>query len=461
MQRILVVEDDESLRYVLKSSLEDAGYAVTVAETGMKALEFIKKESYPLVITDIMMPGIKGIELIDKVKEINKDTGFMVITAYGTIDTAVEAMKKGAFDFLTKPFSISQIETRVERFFKYKKLEEENQTLRNQLVERNLENKIIGKSDAIREVLDNVALVAKSDASIFIGGESGTGKELVAEAVHESSDRAGEPFLRINCAAVPETLFESTLFGHEKGSFSGAYRSQKGIFEECNGGTLLLDEISEIPVNMQAKLLRVLQEMKVYRVGNTQEIPVDVRIIATSNRNMNALIREGKFREDLFFRLNVFPINVPSLRSRKKDIPLLIDHFLNVFRKKYKFSKKTISPEAMDKLHHYHWPGNVRQLKHVLERAILYSAKEEQITAAHFKLEAIGNDQETEEKAADHVLPLAEMEKRMIYNALKKTNNHRTKAADLLGITVRTLRNKLNQFEQENGGLNGEEEHPA
>lgn len=451
MKRILVVDDDDNLRIILQETLENCGYEVSVAESGSAALEILKDNLFDLIITDLMMPGMKGTELIVKTKKMYPDIGFLVISAYGTVETAVEAMQEGAFDFITKPFSISQIESRAERFFEYRSLREENLNLKRRLLDYKLESKLIGQSKASKEIYYNIDIVAKSDASVFIQGESGTGKELIAEAVHDNSSRSEKPFLKINCAAVPETLFESTLFGHEKGSFSGAYKSQKGIFEECSEGTLLLDEISEIPYNMQAKLLRVLQEMKVTRVGSTIEIPIDVRIIATTNRSINEMIDSMKFREDLFFRLNVFPISVPSLKSRKDDIPVLVDHFLKLFKKKYNYEKKILSKEVMDELMRYDWPGNIRQLENLLERAILFSGDEEVITKKHLVFETGSSKKEEDFGFDDSMLNLAEMEKKIIYAALRKTDNHRTQAAELLGITVRTLRNKLHQFESEAG----------
>ncbi len=449
MSRILVVDDDDHLRQIMEETLESAGYTVKTAESGNAALDILKNESFDLTITDLMMPGIKGIELISKAKQIHDDMGYLVISAYGTIETAVEAMKEGAYDFITKPFSINQIESRVERFFEYRKLQRENKNLKRRLEDYRQETRLIGQCPSMQEVYNNIDVVAKSDATVFIRGESGTGKELIAEALHDNSNRADKPFLKINCAAVPETLFESTLFGHEKGSFSGAYKTQKGIFEECNGGTLLLDEISEIPYNMQAKLLRVLQEMKVIRVGSTTEIPIDVRIIATSNRNLQELVDTSKFRDDLFFRLHVFPIEVPPLNQRKEDIPLLVDHFLKIFAQKYNYKNKKITPEALKKLQSYEWPGNVRQLEHNLERAILLSGSRETIDADHFSFEKEGmHENNAHVTKPKEVIPLAEMEKKLIEAALEKTNNHRTKAAELLGITVRTLRNKLHQYNE-------------
>ncbi len=446
---ILVVDDDQHLRMILHQTLEASGYEVQVAESGEQALNLLKEHPFELMITDLMMPGIKGIELIAKARALYPELGAIVITAYGTIERAVEAMQNGAFDFITKPFSISQIESRVQRYFEYQKLRLENQVLKQKIQKYQIDSQIIGESPAIKEVINYIDIVANSDATVFIRGESGTGKELVAQAIHDRSSRADKPFRKINCAAVPETLFESTLFGHEKGAFSGAYRQQKGIFEESNEGTILLDEISEIPFGLQAKLLRVLQEMKVIRVGSTEEIPVDVRIIATTNRDVDELINSSKFREDLFFRLNVFPITIPPLRQRKEDIPLLVDHFLQSFKVKYHYEKKTIAPTLMQKILNYDWPGNVRQLKHMIERALLFSGKEETITERHFRFEEEGNRNGGKKSIIpDEVIPLAEMERRMILAALRQTDNHRTKAAELLGITVRTLRNKLNEYGQ-------------
>ncbi len=451
MRKILVVDDDEHLRMVLRETMLSAGYEVAVAESGNQAIEILKNESFDLIISDLMMPGIKGNELLSRAKEIYPDIGFFLVSAYGTIETAVEAMKTGAYDFITKPFSISQIESRVEHYFNYVDLQEENKNLKERLKSHQLQTKLIGNTPPMQELLYNVEVVAMSDAPVFIRGESGTGKELIAEAIHDNSSRDGKPFLKVNCAAVPETLFESTLFGHEKGSFSGAYKAQKGLFEECDGGTLLLDEISEIPYNMQAKMLRVIQEMRVTRVGSTVEIPVDVRIIASSNRDIETLIEEGKFREDLYFRLNVFPIHVPSLQERIDDLPLIADHFLTVYAQKYKIEKKELLPETLDRLMNYSWPGNIRQLEHVIERAVLYSAKAENILDEHVVLDRKEKEPPVTLQNGTNgtVQTLAEMEKQMIFSALEKTKNHKTRAAELLGITVRTLRNKLHQFEEE------------
>ncbi len=448
-KNVLIVDDDDDLREIVKETLDSGEYEVYDADSGDKALKMMEENRYDLIISDLMMPGIKGLDLLKKVKAQHPETGVLLMSAYGTIETAVDAMKEGAFDFITKPFSISHIESRVQRFFEYESLKKENIRLKKKLEQTRQSGKLIGNSSVAEQINYHIGIVARSDAPVFLQGESGTGKELIAEAIHSQSDRSQKPFLKINCAAVPDTLFESTLFGHEKGAFSGAYKAQKGIFEECDGGTLLLDEVTEIPYNMQAKLLRVLQEMKIIRVGTTAEIPVNVRIIAATNHNITELIREGKFREDLFFRLNVFPIDVAPLRQRKEDIPLLVETFLKNFKEKYKYTEKILDPPCMDVLLKYDWPGNIRQLQHVIERAILFSTDEKRIRPEHLRFEEDFSKQNTPAFSPEDIVPLAEMEKRMIFAALQKTGNHRNQAAELLGITVRTLRNKLHQYEEE------------
>ncbi|RMH64999.1 MAG: sigma-54-dependent Fis family transcriptional regulator [Calditrichaeota bacterium] len=449
-RKILIVDDDDDLREIVKETLDNDIYDVHEAATGDLALKLLEDQSFDLIISDLMMPGIKGIDLLREVKKIQPDIGFLLMSAYGTIETAVDAMKEGAFDFVTKPFSISHIESRVERFFEFEGLKKENTRLREKLEQARPHTGLVGESEAAERINYNIGIVCRSDVPVFLQGESGTGKELIAEAIHKQSERKDKPFLKINCAAVPETLFESTLFGHEKGAFSGAIKAQKGLFEECDGGTLLLDEVTEIPYNLQAKLLRALQEMKIIRVGTTHEIPVDVRIIATTNHNVTELIREGKFREDLYFRLNVFPIEIPPLRDRKEDIPLLVKTFIDHLRPKYKYEEKTPDAGAMERLMQYDWPGNIRQLRHVIERAILFSADSPKILPEHIQLEEnFTREQSVGFIAPDDIVPLSEMERRMILAALQKTGNHRNKAAELLGITVRTLRNKLHQYEAE------------
>jgi len=448
MRRLLVVDDDHSMRAILQEALTNSGYSVQNAKDGKTALEIINTEGCDLVITDLVMPEMNGTELMEQVRKKYPNIGFLIITAYGTVETAVQALQNGAFDFITKPFSISQIESRVERFFEYEHLKEENKQLKHKLSYNEKFNKLVGKSKGMERIYHQINIVAKSDAPVFIQGESGTGKELIALAIHENSERVNQPFLKINCSAIPESLFESTLFGHEKGAFTNAIKMHKGLFEEANGGTLLLDEISEIPIAMQAKLLRVLQEGKFTRIGSTKEISGDVRILATTNRVVNEMVEEGKFRSDLFYRLNVFPIIVPPLRTRPEDIPLLVDHFIKKFQMKYGYDKKEVNKETLDELIRYSWPGNVRQLENLIERGILYSGEEKVLTLGHISLETDYIRQDDNGIGTD-VLSIAEMEKKLIYHTLKKTRNNRTQAANILGISVRTLRNKLHQYAQD------------
>jgi len=452
MKRLLVVDDDYSIRTILQDLFNKNGFEAKSVGSAKSAIEDLKTNKYDLVITDLMMTGMNGIELMEFVKKSDPDIGFLIITAYGTIKTAVEALHKGAFDFITKPFSLSHIESRVRRFFEFENLKAENKILKSKLSYNERFKKLVGKSKAMQQVFQQIDIVAGSDAPVFIQGESGTGKELIAEAIHRNSKRDNGPFIKINCSAIPETLFESTLFGHEKGSFTNAIKTCKGFFEEADGGTFLLDEISEMPTSVQAKLLRVLQECKITRVGSVKEIPVDVRIIATTNRDIKKLIKEKKFRSDLFFRLNVFPIKVAPLRSRKEDIPLLITHFIDGLRGKYHFNVKEINKETLDTLIHHNWVGNIRHLENLVERAILYSGNDEILKLEHFSIEqdqvqVEGDDFENE------LISIAEMEKRLIYNTLKNTNDNRTQAANILDISVRTLRNKIHQYENEDTRL--------
>ncbi|MCD6441185.1 MAG: sigma-54-dependent Fis family transcriptional regulator [Candidatus Marinimicrobia bacterium] len=448
MKRLLVVDDDYSIRTILEEHFNKNGYEARSVESAAHAIKALKTEKFDLVITDLMMNGMNGIELMEFVKKSDSEIGFLIITAYGTIKTAVEALHKGAFDFITKPFSLSHIESRVNRFFEYENLKAENKILKSRLSYNERFNKLAGKSKAIQQVFQQIDMVARSDAPVFIQGESGTGKELIAEAIHNNSERSEGPFIKVNCSAIPETLFESTLFGHEKGSFTNAIKTCKGFFEEANGGTFLLDEISEMPISMQAKLLRVLQEGKITRVGSVKEIPVDVRIIATTNRDIKKMIREEKFRSDLFFRLNVFPIKVAPLRHRKEDIPVLITYFIEKFREKYHFSKKEVDKKALETLMRRDWVGNVRQLENLVERAIIYSGKDEILTLEYFSIEQ-DLDSVDSNSFDKTLMSIAEMEKRLIFNTLKSTNNNRTQAASILDISVRTLRNKIHQYENE------------
>ncbi len=443
--QILVVDDDNYIRLFLKETLEGNGFDVTLAEDGAEALAKVKASPPDLVLTDLKMPKKDGLELLQDVNKLEKPPGVIIITAYGTVETAVQAMKEGAFDYLTKPFSITEIESRLKRYFELNELRNENRDLKRKLKAQDVRSELVGQSREIMEVLEVVEMVSRSDAPVFIQGESGTGKELVANAVHKSSERADKPFLQLNCAAIPENLMESTLFGHIQGAFTGAHKTAKGIFEESNGGTLLLDEVSELPVGLQSKLLRVLQEQRFTKVGSHKPQDVDVRIIATSNRNIAERIAEGAFREDLYYRLNVVPIHVPPLRDRPSDIPLLLDHFVAYFCKKYRQQKKDLAAASLKRLQAYEWRGNVRELKNNTERAVLFSGSAPKLLLDHF-FPSEGNGKGAAGLALNGADTLAEVEKQAILATLEKTSQNRSHAARILKISVKTLRNKLKQY---------------
>lgn len=456
-KRILVVDDEPLMRDFLVETLQRKKYLVEAVGNGSQAIEKVKAEYYDLVITDIRMPEVSGMEVLEEVKKINPETEIIMITAFGTIENAVGAMKLGAYDYITKPFSADEIEIVVDRAVERQRLRDENRILRNdntqlrnQLREKYTFSSIVGVSDVMRKVYDTIEMIAPTKATILIQGESGTGKELVARAVHYNSDRQNKPFIKVNCAALPESLMESELFGHEKGAFTGAIRTTKGRFELAHTGTLLLDEIGELSLPLQSKLLRVLQEREFERVGNPNPLSIDVRVVATTNRDLKQVVQEGDFREDLFYRLNVVPIYLPPLRDRKEDIPLLVDHFLRKYCDENGRDIIGINEEALEKLMVPDWPGNVRELENHVERAVVL-CRDEILTERHFQLE-----HESAEKSSSFGLEgvepgmtLREMEKRLILSTLSSESNNRTKASEILGISVRTLRNKLNEYSNE------------
>ncbi len=445
---ILVVDDDNYIRLFLKETLESKGYRVELAENGEEALAKIKSSPPDLVLTDLKMPHKDGLELLKDVTKLDETIGVIIITAYGTVETAVKAMKDGAFDYLTKPFSITEIESRLKRFFELNTLRKENRDLKEKIKAQEVRMEMVGESPQICNVLEIVDMVSRSDAPVFIQGESGTGKELVASAVHKRSDRVDKPFMQLNCAAIPENLMESTLFGHIQGAFTGASKTTSGIFEESHGGTLLLDEISEIPIGLQSKLLRVLQEQRFTKVGSHKPIGVNVRIVATSNQNIDEMVKEGTFREDLFYRLNVVPIFVPPLRERTGDIPLLLEHFVAYFCNKYSQPKKEISSSALRYLERYEWRGNIRELKNNTERAVLFSESSLKLEIDHF-FPGEGDGRSPGGLTFNGSNTMVEVEKQAILATLEKTSQNRTQAARILAISVKTLRNKLKLYDLE------------
>ncbi len=449
--RILIVDDEELVRDFISEVLLRMGYAPLAAPTGEKAIEYLEKSEYDLVITDYKMPGLSGDDVLKKAIELWPDCRVIMLTAFGTIDHAVEAMKLGAHDYITKPISPDHLEVVVSKALEYKSLKIENRNLKNEIGDKYSFENILGKSATMRDVFELIKRASPSDSTILINGESGTGKELVAKAIHYNSARADTPFIKMNCAALPEGLIESELFGHEKGAFTGAIRATRGRFEMADGGTLLLDEISEIPPALQAKLLRVLQEKEFERIGSGQTIRVDVRVIATSNRDLKNEVAKGDFRDDLFYRLNVIPIDLPPLRQRLEDIPLLAGYFLNKYCQKIGIPTKTLNEKAGQMLLSYLWPGNVRELENLIERAVVIS-KNQELKVGDFPPEIAAGIPTLGKTSMDVGMSIGEAEKILILKTLKAHGGNKSRAADVLGISTRTLRNKLHEY-----GLSGNE----
>lgn len=448
INKILVVDDDLLMRNFLKTALLYHNYQVTLAENGKIAIDLLEKNSFDLIITDMKMPIKSGIDVLTHAKAIDPNIIVIIMTAYGTIENAVEAMKLNAFNYIIKPFSAESLKTLIKKAEDHKLLLKENNYLRNES-SANISSEIISESPAMKKILKNLPKIAKSDASVFISGESGTGKEVIAHYIHYLSKRANKPFIKVNCAAITDTLIESEFFGHEKGAFTGAEQKKVGRFELADKGTLLLDEITEIPLTIQPKLLRAIQEQEFERVGGIKPLKVNVRFISTSNRIMKEAIEKNIFREDLYFRLNVMPIEIPPLRERKEDILPLANHFLDLYTKKYHLSSMTLSSEAKEILINYPWPGNVRELMNILERIVVLD-NGEIIDKNHLNLHMSNPSSNPSEKEVDNdsneEKTIAAMEKILILKTLKDKNNNKTTTAKALGISIRTLRNKLKLY---------------
>ena len=443
MADILIVEDKDSFAKMLKASLDDAGISVTLAKDGRQALRLFKKEKFEIGIIDLRLPDIDGIDLLRELKKSDTDTKFLIMTAFGTIERAVEAMKIGAYDFLTKPFDVEQLIALIQRILEEQRRYYENILLRDETSRIYGAPEIIGKGPAIKHVAQLLQKAAPTDTTVMIMGESGTGKELFARACHMLSPRKDNPFVAINCAAIPHQLLENELFGSEKGAFTGAISKKIGKFELANKGTIFLDEVGDLDMDLQAKLLRVLQERNFERLGGTYLINVDVRIIAATNRDLMNLVKEKKFREDLYYRLSVFPIRVPPLRERKEDLRLLVDHILKKLR-----SDKNISPRAIEKLKRYDWPGNIRELENTIERANIIAKKmiqPEDILLPERKVSLRKEDlPKTLRAAASAGRELAEVE--VIKKTLEKTRNNKSEAARRIGVSYKTLLNRIKKY---------------
>lgn len=446
---VLVVDDDQAHLTMLRTLLTGWGHEVYEADDGLKAIQQVRGQPFDLILMDIRMINVSGLEALTEIKAYNPAIPVIIMTAYSSVETAVEALKKGAYDYLTKPLDFDELRLSMARAMDHSQLKEENRLLRESLGNHFDRGNIIGRSPAMAQLLETIAQVATSEATVLITGESGTGKELIAGAIHFNSPRKDRPFIKMNCAAVTETLLESELFGHEKGAFTGAHRRKEGRFYQADGGSLFLDEVGEMSLAMQVKLLRVLQEMEITRVGGEDVIKVNVRVIAATNKDLIQEIETGRFREDLYYRLNVINLSVPPLRDRKEDIPLLAQHFLTVFAEKNQKQIKGLTPQAMDRLLKYRWPGNVRELINSVERAIVLS-RSEYLDEQDIQLVTQGELSRRDEVPSGHGgprdLPLDEVEKVTILNTLESTRGNKSEAARRLGITRKTLHKKLKKY---------------
>ena len=451
--RVLIVDDEKSMRDLLSITLEKEGYDVDTAASGELAIEMLHRETVDAVITDLRMPKVDGLQVLRAAKEISPDIAVIVITAVASTETAVEAMKLGAYDYITKPFKLDEVNLIVRNALERKRLRDENLYLRRQLETQHRFENIIGKSGRIAEVFDTIRKISDSPSTAMITGESGTGKELVARAIHFNSYRRDKPFMSVNCGAIPEGLMESELFGHVRGAFTGAVANKVGLFSAAEGGTLFLDEITEIPQTVQVKLLRAIQLREIRRVGDTKDMKTDVRLIAASNRDLEGAVQEGILREDLFYRLNVIPIQLPPLRERREDIPLLIAHFLQKFTKELGKDVRGVTPEAMGVLERYHWPGNIRELENVMERAIVLGGGD--MVGVESLPESVRRERPVKglenvdipEDGLDLEATLDAIEGRYLQRALDRTGGVQTKAAELLKMTFRQFRYKLQKHQ--------------
>jgi len=469
LHRILVADDEESMRWVLSKALRKKGFTVDLARDGEEAMRLIRSESYDLAILDIKMPGISGLDLLDKVREIKAELLVVIMTAEAGMKNAVEAMKRGAYDYLTKPFDLDVVDAIIEKANRAREMTLQVSTLKDELKEHYLlERGIIGNSPPMREVYKTIGKVAPSDMTVLVQGESGTGKELIARAIHYNSRRLVKPFIAMNCAAIPKELLESELFGHEKGAFTGAIERKPGKFEQANGGTVFLDEIGDMPLDLQAKILRVLQEREITRTGGSQNIQVDVRIVAATNQDLQQLVQQRLFREDLYYRLNVVPINLLPLRERREDITLLVEHFLQKTCAELDAPLKKVEEAALERLVAYSWPGNVRELENVIKRAVILSS-DPLLTIDDFpvlfagsggsrgdagddlSLEALVDRKlrisfanvEKLESGDVYTMVIEQVERPLIAFLLEKTRWNQVRAASILGINRNTLRKKI------------------
>lgn len=461
--RILVVDDEESIREFLEIMLKKEGYEITLAEDGQKAKDLLLKKSFDMVISDLQMPNVTGIELLRHVKESYPEIVFMMITAFGTTDTAVEAMKLGAYDYITKPFKIDEVRLNILNALRSKNLEVENRVLKKELVKEYSFQNMVGNSQAMHAIYDLIKRVSQTPTNVLITGESGTGKEVVAKAIHYNGLLKDRPFVTVNCGAIPENLMESEMFGHKKGSFTGAVSDKVGLFEVADTGTLFLDEVGELPLSIQVKLLRAIQERVIRRVGATDDNKIEVRIIAATNRNLEEMVAKGTFRQDLYYRLNVINIKTPSLRERRDDVPLLANHFLKKYNERLGKAINAISTDAMELLKKYDYPGNVRELENLIERTV---ALEAGATVLPESLPPMVNTPSGKKMASSHEIEIGDdgvdldkvigqIEKELIIKAIHAAGGVKKRAAKLLKISFRSMRYRVEKY---NLGVVGDDE---
>ncbi len=435
---LLIVDDDQITLDLLREVLTKEGYQVSTALSGKEALALGMDHLFDVIITDVRMGEMDGMDVLKSFKKMSPDSSVIVITAFGSMDTAIEAIREGAFDYISKPFRLEEIKLTVKRALEQRRILEENKLFRQELVEKYQIKNVVGRSPQMLQVYKTIAKVADSKSTILIYGERGTGKELIARSIHYNSHRNHRPFIPVDCASLVETLMESELFGHVRGAFTGAHSTKKGLIEEADGGTLFLDEVGNLSLTVQAKLLRFLQEHEIKRVGGTESIKVDVRIIAATNQPLEPLIKANQFREDLFDRLNVVSISLPPLRERKEDIPLLANYFLRRFSQENQKNVSHFSPEALDLLTQYSWPGNVRELEHTIERAVILTNRPV-ILPEDLPKKIFEEVKETGFKFPEKLLPLKEIEKRYVLKVLEETGGNKKKASEILGIDRTTL----------------------
>ena len=448
--KVLIVDDEKLMRISLESQLKKEGYSVKSVDNALDGLKMVKSEEYDVVVTDLRLSGMSGIDFLKEIKKHNQEIIVVIMTAYGTLESAVSAIKEGAYDYIAKPFSTDELIIKLQRALYYKNTTAEVNRLRREIQSEFEFGNIIGKSEAMKKVLETVKSVSGRDATVLIRGESGTGKEKIAGAIHYHSIRRNGSFIRVSCAALNREILESELFGHEKGAFTGAVKTRRGRFELANGGSIFLDDVDDIPLDMQVKLLRVLQERTFERVGGEETLSVDVRIICATKKDLLEHVKEGYFREDLFYRLNVVPINIPPLRERKEDIPLLINYFLKKFVSQYEDALPDVSQEVMDVLLAYNWPGNVRELENVIEHSVAFSKSKgisietlpEYLRRVDIRTDLLSMDLSNKQEI-NLQDALTEVEKKLIQWAHQKTNGNQVKMAEILGIPRTTLRNRL------------------